>query len=82
MPIKMAVIGRFLNAIKKRFSGIIKKRFKQKMMMVRNAKNWQSPRARYPVEKGIPSGVPFIQWGISPFLVAVICHHKILILRL
>lgn len=51
------------------------------MMMVRNAKNWQSPRARYPVEALTRLGVPFIQWGISPFLVAVICHHKILILR-
>ena len=46
----MAVIGRFRNVIKKRFLGIIKKRFNQKMMMVRNMKNWQSPRVRGPVE--------------------------------
>lgn len=52
-------------------------------MMVRNAKNWQSPRARYPVEALTRLGVPFIQEGISLFLVSVICHrHKILISRL
>lgn len=57
----MAVIGRFLNAIKKRFSGIIKKRFNQKMMMVRNVKNWQSPRTRYPVEALAHLGVPLLK---------------------
>jgi len=52
------------------------------MMMVRNVKNWQSPRAHYPMEALARPGVPFVQRVISSFLVAVICHHhKILISR-
>ncbi|KIS35613.1 hypothetical protein NTHI1209_01220 [Haemophilus influenzae] len=30
------------------------------MMMTRNLKNCRKPRARNPVERGIPSGVPFL----------------------
>ena len=52
------------------------------MMMVRNAKNWQSPRVRYPVEALTRLGVPFIQRGISPFLVAVIRHLSSVICHL
>lgn len=52
-------------------------------MMPNMSKKCRKPRARNPVERGIPSGVPFIQEGISLFLVSVICHrHKILISRL
>ena len=56
----MAVIGRFLNAIKKRFLGIIKKRFNQKMM-VRNAKKLAVSARQKPRGGAIPSGVPFFK---------------------
>ena len=48
----MVVKGRFSDAIKKRV-------FTQKMMMAKNVKIWQLPRARNPVEDLPPSGVPF-----------------------
>ena len=53
------------------------------MMMPNMSKKCRKPRARKPVEALIRLGVPFIQEGISLFLVSVICHrHKILISRL
>lgn len=51
-------------------------------MMVRNVKNWQSPRARYPVKALTRLGVPLFKGETSPLSVAIIYqHHKILISR-
>ena len=57
----MAVIGRFRNAIKKEVFGNYKKRFNQKMMMVRNAKKLAVSARQKPRGGAIPSGTPFFK---------------------